>query len=54
MKKETEGMMMAAQDQALGTNYVKKKMDKQDVIRDLIDLGIRSLKEKKPDSRLSD
>ena len=45
---------MAAQDQALETNYIKKKMDKQDVRRDLIDLGIRSLKEKKSDHRLSD
>ena len=31
LKKETEGMLMAAQDQALRTNYITKIVDKQDV-----------------------
>ena len=29
MKKETEGMLMVAQDQALRTNTIKGKVDKQ-------------------------
>ena len=31
LKKETEGMLMAAQDQALRTNAIKSRIDKQDV-----------------------
>ena len=31
LKKDTEGMLMAAQDQALRTNYIKKRIDKQNV-----------------------
>ena len=31
MKKETEGMLMAAQDQALRTNSIKSRIDKQNV-----------------------
>ena len=31
LKKETEGVLMAAQDQALRTNYTEKRIDKQDV-----------------------
>ena len=31
MKKETEGLLTAAQDQALRTNYIKNKIDKLDV-----------------------
>ena len=31
LKKETEGLIVAAQDQALRTNYVKKMIDKTDV-----------------------
>ena len=30
MKKETEGLLTAAQDQALRTNYIKNKIDKLD------------------------
>ena len=28
MKKETEGLLVAAQDQELGTNVIKKRIDK--------------------------
>ena len=31
LKKETEGMLMAAQDQALRTNAIKSRIDKQDI-----------------------
>ena len=31
LKKETEGMIIAAQDQALRTNWIKKNIDKQDI-----------------------
>ena len=31
LKKETEGMIFAAQEQALQTNWVKKNIDKKDV-----------------------
>ena len=31
LKKETGGLLTAAQDQALGTNYIKNKTDKPDV-----------------------
>ena len=31
LKKETEGLVIAAQDQALRTNYIKKKIDKADI-----------------------
>ena len=31
LKKETEGLIIAAQDQALRTNYIKKKIDKEDI-----------------------
>ena len=31
LKKETEGMIMAAQDQALRTNSIKRIIDKQNV-----------------------
>ena len=31
LKKETEGMVMAAQDQALRTRYIKKVIDKEDI-----------------------
>ena len=31
LKKETEGMIMAAQDQALRTRYIRKEIDKEDI-----------------------
>ena len=31
LKRETEGLIIAAQDQALRTNYIKQRIDKQDV-----------------------
>ena len=31
LKKETEGMLMAAQDQSLRTNAINSRIDKQDV-----------------------
>lgn len=31
LKKKTEGLLTAAQDQALQTNYIKNKIDRQDV-----------------------
>ena len=31
MKKDTEGLLTAAQDQALRTNYIRNKIDRQDV-----------------------
>ena len=32
LKKETEGMIFAAQEQAIRTNWIKKNIDKQDVL----------------------
>ena len=31
LKKETEGMILAAQDQALRTNWIKSNIDKEDI-----------------------
>ena len=38
LKKETEGTLMAAQDQALRTNAIKSRIDKQDILKDLVTL----------------
>ena len=42
MKKETEGLLTAAQDQALQTNYIKNKIDRQDVLQKIDELSIRN------------
>ena len=42
LKKETEGLLTAAQDQALQTNYIKKKIDRQDVLQKIDELSIRN------------
>ena len=40
--KETEVLLTAAQDQALQTNYIKNKIDRQDVLQKIDELSIRN------------
>ena len=42
LKKETEGLLTAAQYQALQTNYIKNKIDRQDVLQKIDQLSIRN------------
>ena len=41
-ERETEGLLTAAQDQALQTNYIKNKIDRQDVLQKIDELSIRN------------
>ena len=40
LKKDTEGLLTAAQDQALQTNYIKNKIDRQDVLQKISCIGL--------------